>query len=79
MSVYCSGAAPPRGQAHNAYDNRTFVYVSDTPADFHERPPVSQLQAHAPEVIQDEIGNWFISSADYPERGVSLARLEWRE
>lgn len=72
-------AAPPPGQAPNPYDNRTFVYVSDTPTDFHNRDPVTQLQAHAPEVLQDEVGNWFISSADYPQRGVSLARLEWRE
>ncbi|MDA3925379.1 MAG: hypothetical protein PF904_11845 [Kiritimatiellae bacterium] len=32
---------------------------------------------HAPEIIQDERGQWFISSADHPHRGVSVAPLVW--
>lgn len=61
-----------------SYDYRTFVYVSDTPTDFHNRPPIAQLKAHAPEIIKDGEGNYFISSADYPRRGINLARLEWK-
>ncbi|MFC2111683.1 family 43 glycosylhydrolase [Bacteroidota bacterium] len=60
-----------------SYDYRSFVYVSDTPTDFNNREPIAQLKAHAPEIIKDEKGNYFISSADYPRRGINLARLDW--
>lgn len=60
-----------------SYDYRTFVLVSDTPTDFMNKKPIAQLKAHAPEIIQDEKGNWFISSADYPRRGINMARLNW--
>lgn len=65
------------GHDPSTYDYRTFVYASDTPMDFNDRPPVAQLMAHAPEIIQDEKGRYFISSADYPRRGINLARLVW--
>ena len=61
-----------------SYDYRTFVYVSDTPTEFDNTKPIAQLKAHAPEIIQDEKGNYYISSADYPQRGINLARLEWK-
>ena len=37
-----------------------------------------ELRAHAPEIVQDEKGDYFISSADYPQRGINLARLVWK-
>jgi len=61
-----------------SYDYRTFVYVSDIPSDFNNREPIAQLKGHAPEIFQDEKGNYFISSADYPRRGINFARLEWK-
>ena len=61
-----------------SYDYRTYVYVSDTPTDFNNTEPIVELKGHAPEIFQDEKGNWFISSADYPQRGINLARLEWK-
>lgn len=61
-----------------SYDYRSYVYVSDTPTDFFNKEPIAELKGHAPEIIQDEKGNWFISSADYPQRGINLARLEWK-
>jgi beta-fructofuranosidase len=66
---------------HNpaTYTYRTYVYASETPTDFHGRAPLAELKAHAPEIVQDEQGNWFISSADYPQRGVNLARLIWKQ
>ncbi len=67
-----------KGHDPRYYDYRTFVYVSDTPTDFKNRDAITKLKAHAPEIIQDEKGNYFISSADYPKRGVNLARLEWK-
>jgi beta-xylosidase len=63
---------------NTAYDNRTFVYVSTEPGDFSQAPELTMLEAHAPEVFIDN-GRWFISSAEWPVRGVSLARLTWQE
>lgn len=60
------------------YDNRTFVYTSRSPHDFNTAEEVAMLPAHAPELIQDEEGRWFITSAEWPRRGVSIAPLEWR-
>jgi beta-fructofuranosidase len=40
-------------------------------------PLVAEFTVHAPEIIQDENGQWFMSSADYPHRGVSVAPLEF--
>ena len=63
---------------NGSYDNRTFVYVSRTPYDFSAAEEVGMLLTHAPELIQDEEGGWFITSAEWPRRGVSIAPLEWR-
>ena len=59
-----------------AYQHQTWVYQSDDPARFARE--VATLQAHAPEVIRSEDGRWYISSAEWPQRGVSLAELVWR-
>ena len=45
---------------------------------FQNRSPVTELKAHAPEIVQGENGDYFISSADYPQRGINLARLVWK-
>lgn len=62
---------------NGAYDHRTQVYRSADPTDFDRAELVAGLQAHAPEVIEDEDGDWFISSAEWPRRGVSIAPLAW--
>lgn len=62
---------------NGAYDNRTFVFRSANPLDFQKAPCVAQLQAHAPEIFRDEDGDWFISSVEWPHRGVSVAPLAW--
>lgn len=59
------------------YDNRTLVYRSEDPYNFSTAPLVAELPAHAPEIICDEDGNWFISSAEWPYRGISIAPLKW--
>jgi hypothetical protein len=49
--------------------------------DFHSRRtcvPVAELQAHAPEIFHDEVGDWYISSVEWPHRGVSIAPLTWQ-
>jgi beta-fructofuranosidase len=63
---------------NGCYDNRTFVQYAPDWRHFASEDPVAQLQAHAPEIVRDENGNWLISSAEWPCRGVSLALLDWR-
>ncbi len=58
-----------------AYQHTTYVYQSDDPLKFEHE--VAVLDAHAAEVFQDEAGDWFISSVEWPHRGVSIARLVW--
>jgi len=61
----------------SGYCPRTFVHCSDSPMNFHDKPVLAEFTIHAPEIIQDESGQWFISSADHPHRGVSVAPLTW--
>jgi hypothetical protein len=61
----------------NGYGERSFVYSSDNPLDFHNQPLVTELRTHAPEIFQDEKNQWYISSAQYPKRGINVARLSW--
>ena len=61
----------------SGYCPRTFVHGSQTPTNFTGKPAIAEFTVHAPEIIQDESGQWFISSADYPHRGVSVAPLVW--
>ena len=60
-----------------AYQHKTYVFQSDDPLKFELKNQVAVLDAHAPEIFQDEAGDWFISSAEWPHRGVSIARLVW--
>ena len=62
---------------NGAYDNRTFVYVSDTPERFEHSDYVTELKAHAPEIVTDG-GKMYIFSAEHPVRGISAAEIEWR-
>lgn len=61
-----------------AYQHLTHVYQSDDPFSFDAGKEVARLDAHAPEIFQDEEGHWYISSAEWPHRGISIAPLEWR-
>jgi beta-fructofuranosidase len=61
------------------YENRTFVMRSESLTGFHEAPVIAELQSHAPELIVAEDGQWYISSVEWPHRGVSLAPLAWTE
>ncbi len=60
-----------------AYQHKTYVYQSDDPLKFSRDRKIAVLDAHAPEIFQNEAGDWFISSAQWPHRGVSIARLAW--
>ena len=61
-----------------AYQHITRVYQSDDPFHFDLSREIARLDAHAPEIFQGEDGSWYISSAEWPQRGVSIAPLEWR-
>ena len=66
-----------RKDIQGAYQHKTYVYQSDDPLKFELENEVAVIDAHAPEIFQDEAGGWFISSAEWPHRGVSIARLVW--
>jgi len=66
-----------RQDLDGAYQHITYVYQSDDPYAFDADQEVARLEAHAPEIVQDEEGNWYISSAQWPYRGVSMAPLTW--
>ncbi|MFC1652958.1 family 43 glycosylhydrolase [Planctomycetota bacterium] len=60
------------------YQYRTMVFASDDPMNFKKRDPVVELKGHAPEIFADERGNWYMSSVEWPHRGVSIAPLVWQ-
>lgn len=64
-----------------AYQYLTYVYHSRDPLHFgvDDEKKITMLKAHAPEIFRDEDGNWYISSVEWPERGVSVDKLEWVE
>ena len=59
------------------YCPRSYVHCSESPDDFHGKPVLAEFTVHAPEIIQDESGQWFMSSTDHPHRGISVAPLVW--
>lgn len=59
------------------YDNRTYVMRSERPDRFEDSEPITMIEAHAPELVQLDDGRWFISSVEWPVRGVSVAPLAW--
>lgn len=59
------------------YQDRSFIYYSDDILNFRDKEPVAEIQGHAPELFQDEEGDWWISSAERPFRGVSIAPVKW--
>jgi len=66
-----------RKSISGAYQHITYVYQSDNIFKF-SQSPITQINAHAPEIMQDEDGDWYISSAEWPNRGVSVAKLIWK-
>jgi beta-fructofuranosidase len=66
-----------RKELQGAYQHVTYVYRSDNPFKFDLQDNVTTINAHAPEVLQDKQADWYISSVEWPHRGVSMARLVW--
>lgn len=66
-------------RVNGAYDFRTFVHAAQTLPALQGTQPIARLQAHAPELFQDEDGDWYLASVEWPTRGVSIAPLRWLE
>jgi arabinan endo-1,5-alpha-L-arabinosidase len=62
---------------NGSYDNRTFIYASETIDGFDGISPIAMLKGHASEIITDENGDYYILSAFYPQNGVNIAKVEW--
>lgn len=62
---------------NGSYDNRTFVFASESLDDFEGRSPLTILPAHAPEILQEE-ERYYLASVFYPANGVSIAPLGWK-
>ena len=61
----------------SGYCPRSYVHCSESPVNFHGKQVLAEFTVHAPEIIQDESGQWFMSSTDHPHRGISVAPLSW--
>ncbi|MBN2023572.1 MAG: family 43 glycosylhydrolase [Pirellulales bacterium] len=57
----------------------TDVYVSRDPYHWRIEDRVGHLPAHAPEVVRDTDGKWYISDCGWGRRGVFLAPLVWND
>lgn len=62
----------------------TRVFVSKDPRDFGSVPlgtasQVGEVVSHAPEVVRDLAGKWYVSSAGWGAGGVYLSELTWSD
>ncbi|MBN1908831.1 MAG: family 43 glycosylhydrolase [Pirellulales bacterium] len=57
----------------------TDVYVSDNPFQWKIEDKVAHLAAHAPEIVRDTDGKWYISDCGWGRRGVYIAPLTWND
>jgi beta-fructofuranosidase len=64
-----------------AYQENSYVLQSDDMFDFGENAEkqVAELKGHAPEIFQGEDGQWYLSSVEWPTRGVSVDKVTWVE
>lgn len=64
-----------------AYQHKTYVLHSEDLMNFgvDAEKQITTLLAHAPEIFQDEDGQWYISSVEWPNRGVSIDKLSWKK
>ena len=63
---------------NGAYDERTFVFCSETIEDLNVGAPITMLRAHAPEIVRDDDGTYYILSVFYPQNGISAAKIVWK-
>jgi len=67
-----------RKEIEGVYQHKTYVYQSDDKMIFDASKPITTLNAHALEIFQGEDGQWYMSSVEWPNRGVSVDRIEWK-
>ena len=61
---------------NGCYDNRTFVFASETIDGFENLAPLTMLEGHAPEFITDG-EDTYILSVFHPENGINAGKLGW--
>mgnify|MGYP000868259206 CR=1 FL=1 len=61
---------------NGCYDNRSFVFASESLDGFTGKAPVAMFKAHAPEIVSEN-GQDYIISVYYPENGLSIAKVSW--
>lgn len=57
----------------------TGVYKSKDPLKWTDDDYVARIDSHAPEVVRDINGDWYISHCGWGQGGVYLAELEWND
>lgn len=64
-----------------AYQHKTYVLLSEDPSNFgtDDEKQITILNSHAPEIFQDEEGDWYISSVEWPNRGINVDKLHWEK
>ncbi|MEP7257352.1 MAG: carbohydrate-binding protein [Flavitalea sp.] len=62
---------------NSSFDWRTTIVRSKTPDGFGSGETLGILLSHAPEIITTEDQHFFISSVEWPVRGISAASLGW--
>lgn len=67
----------PRGAVDSANNPGATVYKSLDPLHFNITDRVGHMRAHAPEIVQDVDGRWYISHAGWGEGGLWLSPLNW--
>lgn len=63
--------------AMEEYD-KTLVYWSSDPFNFPRSQLVTELETHAPEVVEGEDGRFYITTCGWGKNGVYIAELDWR-
>lgn len=61
---------------NGCYDNRTYVFASNSLTGFSGKAPIAMLKGHAPEIVSEN-GQDYILSVYYPENGLNIAKIQW--
>jgi hypothetical protein len=57
----------------------TCVYKSKNPLKWTDDDYITRINSHAPEVIRDIDGSWYVSHCGWGQGGVYLAKFEWND
>lgn len=66
-----------RKDVSGAYQHKTLVYAAENIDNLGKVGPITELNAHAPEIIKVD-NQYLISSAEWPFRGINMAKIEFR-